>query len=480
MSEQKGNSVVGGFLWSLAEKVGSQGIQFFVTVVLARLLLPEQYGIIAMTTIFMAISNLLIDAGFSTALIQKKDADDLDFNSVFIASSIVGAFIFLITYFIAPYVALFFKTEELTLVLRVMSISFFWSGYYSVLTAWVTKKMLFKKFFYRSIVANIVSGIVGIYMAYSDFGVWALIGQSFTAAIVGIVFLQLSIEWRPSLSFSWERTKALMSFGSKIFGASVIGTFFEQLKGLLVGRFYTPADLALFNKGVQLPKLINDNIGGSINRVLFPAMSQYANDREKIKEMTRKSIRISSYVSFFVMITICVICEPLVRLLFTDKWIECVPYMQLVCIQMMISIVSTANLQAMKAIGAGDMIIKLEIYKKPVFFIMTVIGVYVSVYALAVTLPLYTFYATIVNMGPNSKLLNYSYREQLADLKAAVLLSIAILLVAVPISFFELDYKLIMVIQILLSTSVYWFLSYMFKVEGYLYVKDKITSIYKH
>ena len=146
----------------------------------------------------------------------------------------------------------------------------------------------------------------------------------------------------------------------------------------------------------------------------------------------------------------------------------------------MISIVSTANLQAMKAIGAGDMIIKLEIYKKPVFFIMTVIGVYVSVYALAVTLPLYTFYATIVNMGPNSKLLNYSYREQFADLKAAVLLSIAILLVAVPISFFELDYKLIMVIQILLSTSVYWFLSYMFKVEGYLYVKDKITSIYKH
>lgn len=471
--------VLGGMAWSIFDKMGSQGLNFIVGLILARLLVPAEYGIVALTSIFMAISSVLVDAGFGTALVQKKDADDLDYCTVMYSSIVIGFVIYVVLFAIAPFAAEFYRTPELTTILRVVALPFLWSGYNSVLNAYLYKRMMFRKFFYRNLFANIVSAIVGIWMAYGGFGVWALIAQSFTSNIIGMVTLQCYVPWHPKLMYSFDRAKSLVRFGASIAGASLIGTAFNELRGLLIGRLYTPTDLALFNKGGNFPKLIVNNIEGTIGAVLFPAMSQFGDDCEKVKQLARRSMRVGSYLMFFLMVTLIVTCEPLVRILYTDKWVGCVPYMQLVCLQLMIEMVSTENLQALKAVGEGGLILKLEIYKKPVFLIMAIVGAYISVYALALTLPLYVIYAGLVNMRPNQKVLGYTMKEQLLDLKPASLLAFVMFVIVYPINLLDMSDVLKVTCQVLMCVLVYFGLSYLFKVESYRYTLSTIKQLKK-
>lgn len=469
--------VLGGMAWSFLDKMGSQGLNFVVGLILARLLMPAEYGIVALTSIFMAISTVLVDAGFGTALVQKKNADDLDYCTVMYSSIVIGIAAYAILFGIAPFAADFYRTPELKTVLRVVALPFIWSGYNSVLNAYLYKQMQFRKFFYRNLFANIASAVVGVWMAYQGFGVWALIAQSFTSNIIGMITLQCYVPWHPKLMYSFERAKSLVKYGANIAGASLIGTGFNELKGLLIGRLYTPTDLALFNKGGNFPKLIVNNIEGTIGAVLFPAMSQFGDDKEKVKQLARRSMRVGSYLMFFMMVTFVVTCEPLVRILYTEKWVGCVPYMRLVCLQLMIEMVSTENLQALKAVGDGGVILKLEIYKKPVFFAMTVVGAYISVYALAMTLPLYAVYSALVNMRPNQKVLGYSMREQMFDLMPATLLSLAMFVLVYPINYLQLTDILKLLLQCVLCVLVYFGLSYLFKVESFRYTLSTIKQL---
>ena len=469
--------VLGGMAWSFLDKMGSQGLNFVVGLILARLLMPAEYGIVALTSIFMAISTVLVDAGFGTALVQKKNADDLDYCTVMYSSIVIGIAAYAILFGIAPFAADFYRTPELKTVLRVVALPFIWSGYNSVLNAYLYKQMQFRKFFYRNLFANIASAVVGVWMAYQGFGVWALIAQSFTSNIIGMITLQCYVPWHPKLMYSFERAKSLVKYGANIAGASLIGTGFNELKGLLIGRLYTPTDLALFNKGGNFPKLIVNNIEGTIGAVLFPAMSQFGDDKEKVKQLARRSMRVGSYLMFFMMVTFVVTCEPLVRILYTEKWVGCVPYMRLVCLQLMIEMVSTENLQALKAVGDGGVILKLEIYKKPVFFAMTVVGAYISVYALAMTLPLYAVYSALVNMRPNQKVLGYSMREQMFDLMPATLLSLAMFGLVYPINYLQLTDILKLLLQCVLCVLVYFGLSYLFKVESFRYTLSTIKQL---
>ena len=475
MSGSVRNKVLGGLIWSFAEKMGSQGISFIVSIVLARLLMPEQYGLIAMLTIIMTISNCLINCGLAVSLVQKKDANDLDFNTTLYCSTFFGIILYLLMYTSAPLVASFFNQPQLVILTRVYTLSFLWSGYSSVLNAYISRNLLFKKMFVRTVIANITSGIVGISLAYNDFGVWALVAQSFTASIVGLIALQISIDWRPRLQFAWARAKGLLSFGLNVAGADLIGTFFNELRSLLIGKFYKPADLALYNKGCNLPQLISSNIEGALSAVLFPVMSQTGDERGRVKVLLSKSMKTTSYTMFFFLTTLIVVSEPLVRLLFTEKWIGCVPYMQLMCLDKMFSIISNANLQALKAIGEGKALLKLEIYKKPVFLTMALIGAHIGVLALAVTLPLYSIYAAIVNMQPNKKFLSYSIKEQVLDIMPALILSALMGLLLYPINSFQIN-DLCKILIISVSCAVVYFgVSYIAKLESFFYV----TSVFQ-
>lgn len=479
MSVSESHKIISGLFWAFFEKIGSQGISLVVSVILARLLMPEQFGLIAMLSIVMSISNTFIDCGFGAALIQKKNSDPLDFNTVLYSSTIIGFLLYITAFFCAPLCAQFFNEPQLTSIMRIYTLSFLWTGYNSILLTYVSKKMQFKKMFKRTLIATIFSGIVGIFMAYTGAGVWALVVQSFTGSILGIVVLQACIEWKPKFQYSWSRAKELLPFGSKIMLASLIGSTFDELKGLLIGKMYSAADLAQFNRGGSIPCLLANNINTSLGTVLFPAMSIHGNNKDKIRLMTRRTIQLGSYVQFFFLTTLIVISEPLIKILLTEKWMACVPFMQMFCVQKMLEILSTANLQALKAIGEGNTIVKLEIFKKPVFLAMTIVGANISVYALAVTLPLYALYANLINMWPNKTFLKYGMLNQIRDLMPATMLSFFIFAAGYPINFTDFPD----IVKILCSTSIcaiiYILISYITKIGSLTYCIDSVKMLKK-
>lgn len=466
MLASENHKILSGLFWTFFEKIGSQGISLVVSVILARLLMPEQFGLIAMLGIVMSICNTFIDCGFGAALIQKKNADSLDFNTVLYSSTIIGLFLYIIAFFCAPLCATFFNEPQLIAIMRIYTLSFFWTGYNSILLTYISKRMQFKKMFKRTMIATIFSGLVGVFMAYTGAGVWALVAQSFTGSILGIIVLQASIEWKPKFQYSWLRAKELLPFGSKIMLASLIGSTFDELKGLLVGKMYSAADLAQFNRGGSIPYLLANNINASLGTVLFPAMSKHGNNRDEIRQMTRRTIQLGSYIQFFFLTTLIVISEPLIRILLTEKWIACVPFMQMFCIQKMLEILSTANLQALKAVGEGNTIVKLEILKKPVFLAMTIIGANISVYALAVTLPLYALYANLINMWPNKTILMYGMLNQIRDLMPATILSLLIFVAGYPINFTDFSDTAKILCGTLICTIIYILISYITKTES--------------
>lgn len=471
------HKILSGLFWTFFEKIGSQGVSLVVSIILARLLVPEQFGLIAMLSIVISICNTFIDCGFGAALIQKKNSDSLDFNTVLYSSTIIGFILYIVAFFCAPLFAKFFNEPQLTAIMRIYTLSFFWTGYSSTLLTYISKRMQFKKMFKRTMIATIVSGIVGIIMAYTGAGVWALVAQSFTGSLLGIIILQASIEWKPKLQYSWSRAKELLPFGSKIMLASLIGSTFDELKGVLIGKMYSAADLAQFNRGGSIPSLLANNVNASLGTVLFPAMSMLGNNKDEIKQMTRRTIQLSSYVQFFFLTTLIVISEPLIKILLTEKWIACVPFMQMFCIQKMLEILSTANLQALKSIGEGNTIVKLEIFKKPVFLVMTIAGASISVYALAVALPLYALYANLVNMWPNKKILNYGILKQIKDIAPAAALSLIIFFASHPINNMDIpDYTKI-ICSILTCILIYIFISHIFKLESYTYIINFIKKL---
>ena len=479
LKNNKGNSILNSFAWKFAERMSSQGVSFVVSVVLARILLPEEFGIVAMIHVFTTIANVFIVSGFSSALIQKKDADDLDFSTILHFSISFSVLLYILIFCLSPAIADFYNEPILESVMRVYSLTLLLSAYNSVQQAWVSRHMRFKLFFYSTVSGNVVSGIVGIIMAYLGYGVWALVGQILTSQIINTVVLAKLIDWRPSFKFSMERAKPLISYGWKIFGSDLISTIYFQLRQLLIGKYYTPKDLAFYNRGTQIPELVSANIDRSLVQVLFPAMSNYSDSPDKIKELTRKSMQITSFVMFYILITIIVLAEPLVRLIYTEKWIVCVPYLQMMAIAKMLQTVSHANIQSFKAVGRSDLVLKLEFIKKPVGFLLILVSFPISVYAVAMTLPIYGTFSALVNARSNRGVLGYKLKEQISDLMPAILLSLGVLLLSYSYRWLEISDVEMLFIGFVVSTFFYFGVSYLFKIEVFMYCKQRINKFNK-
>lgn len=472
------HKVIIGLCWKFSERILAQGISFILSIVLARILMPEEYGIVAMVNIFITIANVLT-GGFSIALVQKKDANETDFSTIFFCNLAVSIVLYLLLFVSAPLIADFYTTPQITPVLRVFALKLIIGAYNSVQHAYVSRHMIFKKFFFSTLGGTLLSGVVGIILALCGMGVWALITQYLVNSIVDLLVLRFTVKWRPRLLFSLHSAKSLMNFGWKLLVADLIGILHHQLRSLLIGKFYTIADLAYYNKGKSFPELIINNVDSSISAVLFPAMSNAEGDQTKVKSMVRRSMKITSYVIFPMMIGMAVIAKPMILLLLTEKWVECVPYLQLICIAKAFSSVSNTNLQAMRALGRSDVILKLEFLKKPVGLLMVFAVVKINVLVIVVTLPVYSLYAAIINMQPNKKLMNYGFREQLTDLVPAFFLSCAMAIGTCFIALLEIPNLLIVVIQIIFGVGIYLGLSYLFKVDSFYYFIDYALKLRK-
>lgn len=464
------NKVLSGLFWKFGERILAQGVSFLVSVVLARLLLPSDYGIIAMVLIFINIADVFVSSGFATALIQKKDSSETDFSTIFYCSLAVSLLIYLIIFFAAPVIAAFYREPILTPVLRVFALRIPLSVYNTVQHAYVSRHMLFKRFFFSTLFGTLVSGVVGIVMAYAGWGVWALVAQYFTNTIIDTAVLAFTVPWHPRLLFSWKAAKGLMNYGSKILLADLSGTFFSQLRSFVIGKVYTSADLAYYNKGQQLPSLITTNVSSSIMTVLFPAISNEGDDLERVKQMSRRALELMSYVMFPLLGGMAAVAEPMVLFLYTEKWSASIPFVQLLCISSALGVLSTTSLQTIKAIGRSDVVLRLEYIKKPVYLLLLLAGVYKGVIAIAVTMVLYDIYGTAVNMVQLKKYVRYGIGEQLKDLLPSVVLTAAMSAVVlfVPIPVPGLLAQLIC--KVLLGAMTYVLLSVILKPPAYRYL----------
>ena len=464
------NQVFSGLFWKFAERILAQGISFIVSIVLARLLLPEAYGIVAMVMVFINIANVFVSGGISNALIQKHDADETDFSTMFYCSFVIACIIYGGMFVCAPWIADFYNTPELVPVLRVFGIRIILTSYNSIQHAYVSRHMLFRKFFYSTLFGTLISGVVGIFMAYHGFGVWSLVAQYLVNSTIDTMVLMFTIKWKPRLIFSWTSAKNLMSFGWKVLVSNLIGTLYHNLRSLIIGKAYTSADLAFYNRGKNFPDLIMNNVATSITSVLFPAMSNAAGNTEVVKKMTQKSMRITSYVVFPMMLGMAVVARPFTLVLLTDKWSDCIVYMQIVCIYSALHTISQINLQAINAMGRSDIVLKLEFIKKPVGIMMVLLSMPFGVFGVALSLPISAIFTMLVNMQPNRSILNYNMKEQVMDLLPSVVLSVIMGIFIYPISYFNFSDLVTLVLQVFCGVIIYILLSIVTKNESFLYI----------
>ena len=340
-----------GFFWRFAERCGAQGVNFIVSIILARLLLPKDYGIVALATVFISVLQVFVDGGLGNALIQKLDADDTDFSTVFYFNIIMCSIIYAGMFFAAPFIADFYGNKLITSVVRVLSLTIVISAIKNVQQAYVSRNLLFKRFFFSTIGGTIGSAVLGIAMAYMGFGVWALVVQQLTNLFVDTLILWITVKWRPKKVFSIARLKTLYTYGWKLLVSGLIDTVYNNIEQLIIGKLYSASDLAYYNKGRQFPNLTIVNINTSIDSVLFPAISASQEDKDKVKQITRRSIQISSYVVWPIMVGMMVCARPLVSIILTDKWLDSVVYLQIFCIAYAFYPVHTSNLNAIKEIG---------------------------------------------------------------------------------------------------------------------------------
>lgn len=464
------SKVIASLFWKLMERVGTQGIQFVVQIVLARLLLPEEYGTIAIITIFISFANVFVQYGFNTALIQKKNADQTDFSSVFFLSLIVAGVFYLVLFFTAPFIAGFYQNPALVPLLRVLAITLFIGGLNSIQNAVVARKLEFRKLFFSSLGAVMVSGVVGIVMAYNGYGSWALVAQQLSNQITIAIILWFTVKWRPLLLFSLERLKGLFSFGWKLLVSALINMLYMDSQSLIIAKIYSPTMLGYFNRGQQFPALIVSNINGSIQSVMFPALSLQQENVQRVKEMVRRAIITSSFLIFPMMVGLAVIAEPLVRILLTDKWLPCVPFLQISCAAYALLPIHTANLQAINALGRSDIFLKLEIVKNVVGLIILGISIHYGICAIAVGMFASSVASSFINAYPNKKLLNYSYLQQIKDIFPSLVLAIVMGGLIYSISWFNLNPAMTIVSQISAGSVLYFGMARIFKLESFAYI----------
>ena len=420
----KKQSVITNFIWRLMERGGTYVMNFIVSIVLARLLEPSLYGSIALVTAITTILQVFVDSGMANSLIQKKDTDDLDYSSVFYFNLVFCLVLYLGLFLAAPMIGRIYRDESLVPVIRVLGLTIVVSGVKNVQQAYVAKTMQFRRFFFATLGGTIFSAIVGITLAYLGYGVWALVFQQLINVTVNTAILWLTVGWRPKRMFSWERLRGLISYGWKLLVSQLLDTAYLKLYQFIIGLRYSTDDLAFFNRGDQFPNLIMENTNASLDSVLLPVLSSEQDDRDRVREMTRRAIRVSTYVLMPLMAGLAVCAEPLVRLLLTEKWLPCVPYMQLFCLYYAFWPLHTANLNAIKATGHSGIFLYLEIIKKVLETAVLLITMRYSVMAITLGLLFSGFASVIINAWPNKKLLNYSIPQQLRDTAPALLLSL--------------------------------------------------------
>lgn len=465
-----------GLLYKFAERLGAQGVNFIVTVILARILLPEEFGVISLVTVFITILDVFVTYGFGNSLIANKHSDNLDFSTAFYFGGVFSIVIYGLVFIFAPYIANYFDNEVLILLIRIMSIRIPIAAINSVQQAYVSKHMMFQKFFISTSIGSICSGVLSIVLAYHGFGVWALVVQYLSSAVFDTVCLWFIVGWRPDFVFSFKRLKAIYDYGWKILLVGLIDTSYNQIRNLIVAKKYSPSDLAYYTRGFQFPSLFISVVEPTINGVIFPALSSCNDNILEMKAVTRRVTQISCYVLFPLVIGLLATAEPLVVSLLTDKWLACVPFLQIACLAFLFRPVQVINSCLIKASGRSGLLLKLDVIKKFIGLILLIASIPFGIEAIAWSLVWTNIIATIINIYPNLKIINYGYKEQFMDILDSLVISVVMGITIYALIKIKINDITILILQLIVGLILYIGLSLITKNRSFLYLRNMIYN----
>ena len=477
--DNKSGKIITNVIWKFAERILAQLVSFVVSVVLARLVLPDDYGAIAMVLVFINVANVFVTSGIPTSLIQKKDADKLDFSSVFYFNLVLSVLLYLILFLTAPFIANFYNLEILSPVIRVLGIRLIVASVNSVQHSYVSRNMMFKKYFWSTLFGTLISGVVGIALAYKNYGVWALVAQYMTNTTVDTLVLFITVKWRPSLEFSFSRVRRLFKFGWKILFEGVSNTLANELQNFIIGKVYTKGDLAYYTKGQQFPSLIVNNITASIGSVLFPAMSDEQDNKNSVLDILRNSVRLTSYVVYPMLTGLAVVASPLISVLLTDKWIETVPFLQAFCILNAPTVGMIPRHQAINSIGRSDVFMNEHIAARIVAIIVLLLTYKISIMAIVIGCFISSGFLSLIVAFTSKKYNGYKYKDQIKDILPTLIGCLLIFGAAYPISLIGLSTILTLIVQAVTGAFVYFLYSYLFKIKEFKICAGFITGIFK-
>lgn len=410
------NKTKKGLAWSMIERFATQGVQFLFGIILARLLSPDDYGVIAMPLVFLAIAQCIIDSGFSTALIRKPELTEDDLSTAFYFNIGIGILCYAVLFFSSPLIADFYHTPILSSLLKVTALAVLFNPLCAVQQAILTRKIDFKTQAIVSLSGAVVSGIVGLYMAYNGFGVWSLVFQQVGGYVMRTILLWILGKWKPKRKWSWESFHYLWGFGSKMLGSGLLDTIYNNIYPIVIGKYFCANDLGNYTRAQQFATLPSSNVTGVLQRVTFPVLSSIQNEDERLAKNYRKILKLSAFLIFPLMLMLSAIADPLVRVLLTDKWEGCIILLQIICFSMMWYPIHAINLNLLTVKGRSDLFFRLEIFKKVVGVIIMCITIPNGILWMVSGSVVSSMIALVINTYYTGKIIHVGYFKQMRDL----------------------------------------------------------------
>lgn len=471
------NKTVKGVGWSFADNIVSLGISFLVGLVLARLLTPGEYGLIGLITVFIAVFNSIVDSGFSNALIRKNDANNVDYNTVFIVNMVLSIALFSLLFISAPAISRFFDEPQLVSLSRVMGSIVVINAFAIIQRTILVKRVDFKTQTKISLISSITSGVIGIGMAIQGFGVWSLAGQQISRQLVNTVFLWIFGHWWPKMQFSVQSFKELFGFGWKLLVSGLIDTVWKEIYQLVIGKFYNKEMLGYYTRAQQFGSLFSSNITTVIQRVSYPVLSSIQNDKERLKMAYQKVIKVTMLVTFTCMLGLAAIAKPMILVLIGEKWMPCVPYLQIICFSMMLYPLHAINLNMLQVQGRSDLFLKLEIIKKFIAVVPIALGIFINIYWMLIGSVFTGFIAYYLNAYYSGPFLNYSIKEQVFDILPSLFKSLIMAVMVYLVSLLNLSSFILLPVQLIVGALIMFLLCEVSKPEEYLELKQIAVKI---
>lgn len=471
--------VLGGLFWTFSERFAAQIVSTIVAIILARILNPEYYGIISIVMVFMSFCEIFVSSSFGKSIVQKENADTLDYNTALFLSLILSTVVYLLCFFISPLIAIFFNESILNILIRIMAIRIPIGAFNNIQQAYIQKNMQFRKFFVATLIGTVISGILGIIFAYLGFEIWALVIQYLSNAVIDTIILLIVSNWKPKLQFNFFRAKAIFLFGWKLIISDIVDNSQRELSNILIGKIFGTKDLAFYEQGNRYPKLFVNNMTNAVGKVMLPIFSENQKDNDILLNMLRKSVRLCIYIMAPIMIGFAAISTTFISLVLTNKWLPCVPFIQIFCISYLTRPLETFCHQAILAKGRSDIILRISVTINIVSIISILFAVFwfENVFLIAVGTLISTLVSMVCYLFFSNKMLGYKFKFQIKDILPSILISIVMGICVNLISTIDINKFLLLIIQIIFGVIIYIILSIVTRNQEGIHILNEIKKL---